>query len=296
MSPDLKALRQLVHTESDTKLYDLLQAIYTTEAHTRSRSRAGGKLYTFLSNLPEFRAGNEKYRDLSEVESSDEDLDSPAQKPPKATKPKYTPVCSLADEANKSADIIENLWLWLFGDGKDGIPRIEKFAPKYPDKGLLLNMLIWLRAQRGYLKLQNKEDHYKQSQVLSSDAPKKIGGSEEIGSFLESIPATAPSLWNEFWESCYHDEDDFLKQSFNSAFPDYNCHLYLMLTRFRESPLKQKDVYKFLNQQHGWNITNNIVVGLWNDKFFPLLQQKYKDFLNNDGELITNSLDLDPIK
>jgi hypothetical protein len=214
MSPDINAMRQLVRTHLDAQLFDILHALYTAKARTLPRRLAGDKLYRFLTGLPEFRAGNEKYRDLSE----DEDSDNSIQKPPKATKPKYTQFYSLADEANKSGEILDNLWDWLFGEGNDGIPRIEKFDPRYPDKGLLLNMLIWLRAKRGYLKSQNNEDHYKQSQVLSSDVPRKFSGGEEVSSYLESFSNIPASEFPEFWESCYYDEDNFLKQSVSKAY------------------------------------------------------------------------------
>ncbi len=298
MSPDLNALRRLVHTPNDTRLFDILSEIYNSERSTPQRRRACGKLYALLSNLREFRAGNEKYRYFSEAENpedrnSDEDSNNLDRQEPKKPQPKSSQPCYLADEAYKSADIIENLWLWLFGEDKDGIPQIEKFSiekikSENLDEGLFNNMLFWLRKQGKYLKLENKRQHNRQNKVLPSDAPKTIGNNE-VGTFLESFEATPTAKWRKFLDACYYDEDNSLKQPFSKKFPTFTCHVYLMVVEFREPrPENVEEVAEVLAQEHKLNIPTDTIGRLAREKFVPLLEQKYQDFLDNDGELITN--------
>jgi hypothetical protein len=260
MSPDLNALRRLVHTESDTRLLNILSKIYGSERRTRQRQRACGELFLFLSSLPEFRASSTKNRQID----------------------------SLANEAHRSADILDNLWEWFFGEGKDGIPRIEKFSPSNLNEGLLENMLIWLRDKRYNFKLENHRKYCKQSQILPSDAAKNVGDNE-AGTFLESFAATPTAKWRKFLDACYHDEENSLKQPFSKKFPTFNCHVYLMVVEFREPrPGNVEEVAEVLAQEHKLNIPTDTIGRLARENFVPLLRQKYQDFLDNDGELITN--------
>jgi hypothetical protein len=260
MSPDLNALRQLVHTDLDTRLFDILSKIYNSGRRTRQRQRACGELFIFLSSLPEFRVSSTQDRQID----------------------------SLANEAYKSADILDNLWEWLFGEGKDGIPRIEKFSPRHLNQGLLENMLIWLRYKRRNLKLENHRQHCKQSQILPSDASKNVENLE-AGTFLDSFATTPTAKWRKFLDACYHDEDNSLKQPFSKKFPTFNCHIYLMVVEFREPrPENVDEVAKVLAQEHKLNIPTDTIGRLAREKFVPLLKQKYHNFLDNDGELITN--------
>lgn len=298
MSPDLNALRRLVHTPNDTRLFDILSKIYNSDRRTPQRRRACGELYIFLSNLPEFRAGLKKYGDFSEAETpedenSDEKSGNLDRQESKKTQSKSSQPHYLANEAHKSADIIENLWLWLFGEDKDGIPQIEKFSvdkikPENIDEGLFNNMLFWLRKQCKYLRLENKRKYYKQSQVLPSDAPKTVGDNE-VGTFLDSFEATHTAKWRKFLDACYHDEDNSLKQPFSKKFPTFTCHVYLMVVEFRDPrPNNVEEVAEVLAQDHKLHISTDTIGRLARENFVPLLKQKYQDFLDNDGELITN--------
>ena len=260
MSPDLNALRQLVYTPSDNRLFDILSKIYNSEQRTRQRQRAYNELLTFLLNLPEFRTSSIRNRQID----------------------------SLADEAHGSADILDNLWAWFFGEGKDGVPRIDKFSPSDENEGLLENMLILLRYKRKKLEYENYRKYCKQSQILPSDAPKKVGDNE-AGTFLDSFAATPTAKWRKFLDACYYDEDNSLKQPFSNKFPTFHCHLYLMIREFRQPRAKNVDeVAEILVQEHKLNIPTDTIGRLAREKFEPLLKQKYQDFLDNDGELITN--------
>lgn len=290
MSPDLNALRRLVQTQQDTILFEILQVIYTAPVRSKERRRAGDKLMRFLLNLPEFRAWSEQNRDLSEP-SAEDDPDDATQKPPKSkpTHPKKTAkVHSLADEANKSAQILDNLWEWLFGTDKDGIPQIEKFAPRYPEKGLLENMLIWLRGKRGYLKGDNNREHYKQSQILSSSVSRKVGDNE-IGTFQDTFEAVPTAKWRRFLDVCYYDNDNSLKQSVSLVYPAFNCHIYLMVVEFQQPrPKNVNEVAEVLAREYSLNIPTDTIGRLAREIFVPLLNRKYQDFLENDGELIAS--------
>jgi hypothetical protein len=254
MSPDLNALRRLVHTESDTQLFDIFAKIYNSERRTRQRQRACGELFIFLSSLPEFRASSAQNRQ----------------------------VYLLADQAYKSADILENLWEWLFGEWKDGVPRIEKFAPSNEGKGLLENLLIWLRFKRKKLEGENYRQYCKQSQVLPSDAPRNIGDLE-AGTFLDSFAATSTRQWRKFLDACYHDEDDSLKQPVSKTHSNFNCHVYLMVAEFREPrPKNVKKIAEILAAEYSLNIPTATIGDFAREKFVPLLKQKYQDFLDND--------------
>jgi hypothetical protein len=260
MSPDLNALHRLVHTDLDTRLFNILSKIYNSGRRTRTRERACNELFIFLSSLPEFRTSSTKNRQID----------------------------SLADEAHGSADILDNLWEWFFGEGKDGVPRIEKFSPSNEDQGLLENILIWLRVKRHKLKLENYRKYCKQSQILPSDAPKNVGDHEAV-TFLDSFAATPTAKWRKFLDACYYDEDDSLKQPFSKKFPTFNCHVYLMIVEFREPrPVNVEEVAEVLAQEHKLNIPTDTIGRLARENFVPLLRQKYQDFLDNDGELITN--------
>jgi hypothetical protein len=298
MSPDLNALRRLVHTPNDARLFDILSKIYNFDRRTPQRRRACGELYIFLSNLPEFRAGLKKYGDFSEAETPEDENADEKSGNLQSKKPQKTPIkspgkCYLADEANKSADVLENLWLWLFDEGKDGIPQIEKFSvekikPENIGKGLFNNMLYWMRYKRGCLRGQNNKDYYKQSQVLPGDAPKIIGDNE-VGTFLQSFEATPTASWRRFLDVCYDDRDDSLKQPVSQRYPTFTCHLYLMLVEFRQPrPKNVEQVQEALEREHSLIIPTDTIGRLARENFVPLLKQKYQDFLDNDGELITN--------
>jgi hypothetical protein len=293
MSPDLNTLRRLVQTKQDTILFEILQAIYTAPVRSNERRRAGDKLMRFLLNLPEFRAWTAQNRDLSEPESAEDDADEATQKLPK-TKPahlkKTAKVYSLADEANKSGQILDNLWTWLFGIDKDGIPQIDKFSPRpeNSDKSLLLNMLIWLRAKHGYLERDNNREHYKQSQILPSSASIKVGDNE-IGTFQDMFEAVPTAKWRVFLDDCYHDEDNSLKQPVSQEHPAFNCHIYLMVKEFRQPrPKNVEQVAEILAREYSIDIPTDTIGRLAREKFVPLLKQKYQEFLENDGELIAS--------
>ena len=260
MSPDLNALRQLVYTPSDNHLFDILSKIYKSEQRTRQRQRAYNELLIFLLSLPEFRASSNRDRRID----------------------------SLANEAYGSVDILDNLWAWFFGEGKDGIPRIDKFSPSKENEGLLENMLSWLRFKRKKLEEENTRQYCKQSNISSIDAPKQLGDNA-TWTFLSSSAATPTAKWRKFLDACYYDEDNSLKQPFSNKFPTFNCHLYLMIVEFREPRTKNVDeVAEVLAQEHKLNIPTDTIGRLAREKFEPLLKQKYQDFLDNDGELITN--------
>jgi hypothetical protein len=238
-------------TPEDRNLHSCLLDIINA-SHHRARQIPHNRLYGFIDNLPWFQK-----------------------------------IKSIAKRDKCFAEALDNFWLWLFGQNKDGHYRIDTFEPRSSEVGLSNSFLAFIRNKFKWL----LQDVYRKAKkpvplsldsLLSGDGENETPNAKAIQAILDDnsdpfkfLVGAEDSDFKDFMRHCANQPKslDVVYGQKCTQEKGFTCNAWLQRTVFGNPPKIQAE----LAEEFGlsvYTITEHV------QKFKQLIKEEYQQWFS----------------